>query len=52
MCRRCLPQCIFTIGTYGVNSINLGWAATVCSQSPEKKVSLPVVDDLRSRWRD
>lgn len=30
-------MCIFTIGTYGVNSIILGWAATVCSQSLEKK---------------
>lgn len=28
---------IFTIGTYGVNSIILGWAATVCSQTVEKK---------------
>jgi len=34
---RYIAMCIFTIGTYGVNSINLGWAATVCSQSPEKK---------------
>lgn len=30
-------MCIFTIGTYGVNSIILGWAATVCSQTVEKK---------------
>jgi hypothetical protein len=31
-------MCVFTIGTYGVNSIILGWAATVCSQSLEKSV--------------
>lgn len=34
---RYVAMCIFTIGTYGVNSIILGWAATVCSQSLEKK---------------
>jgi MFS family permease len=34
---RYFAMCVFTIGTYGVNSINLGWAATVCSQSVEKK---------------
>ncbi len=28
---------IFVGGTYGVNSIVLGWAATVCSQTKEKK---------------
>jgi hypothetical protein len=28
---------IFCLGTYGVNSIILGWAATVCSQTQEKK---------------
>lgn len=30
-------MCVFTIGTYGVNSIVLGWAATVLSQTVEKK---------------
>lgn len=30
-------MCIFCLGTYGVNSIILGWAATVCSQTIEKK---------------
>ncbi|PWN95307.1 MFS general substrate transporter [Tilletiopsis washingtonensis] len=34
---RYVAMCIFTIGTYGVNSIVLGWASTVCSQSKEKK---------------
>lgn len=34
---RYFAMCVFTIGTYGVNSIVLGWAATVCSQSKEKK---------------
>lgn len=34
---RYAAMCIFTIGTYGVNSILLGWSATVCSQTPEKK---------------
>lgn len=28
---------VFTLATYGVNSIVLGWAATVCSQTKEKK---------------
>lgn len=35
-----VAMCIFCLGTYGVNSIILGWAATVCSQTIEKKVSL------------
>ncbi|WOO79139.1 putative transporter [Vanrija pseudolonga] len=34
---RYFAMMVFTIGTYGVNSIVLGWAATVCSQSIEKK---------------
>lgn len=34
---RYVAMCVFTIGTYGVNSIILGWAATVCSQTLEKK---------------
>ncbi len=37
---RYTAMCIFTIGTYGVNSIVLGWAATVCSQTLEKKVGI------------
>jgi len=34
---RYFAMCVFTIGTYGVNSIVLGWAATVANQSVEKK---------------
>jgi MFS family permease len=34
---RYFAMCVFTIGTYGVNSIILGWAATVSNQSVEKK---------------
>jgi len=34
---RYFAMCVFTIGTYGVNSIILGWAATVSNQSIEKK---------------
>lgn len=28
---------IFTIGTYGVNSLILGWCGSVCGQTKEKK---------------
>ncbi|KAH7125945.1 major facilitator superfamily transporter [Dactylonectria macrodidyma] len=28
---------VFTIGTYGVNSLILGWCASVCGQTKEKK---------------
>jgi uncharacterized membrane protein len=28
---------IFTIGTYGVNSLILGWCGSTCGQTPEKK---------------
>lgn len=34
---RYIAMVIFCLGTYGVNSIILGWAATVCSQTQEKK---------------
>lgn len=34
---RYFAMCVFTIGTYGVNSIVLGWGATVCSQTKEKR---------------
>lgn len=34
---RYVAMMIFTIGTYPANSIILGWAATVCSQTAEKK---------------
>lgn len=35
---------IFTIGTYGVNSLILGWCGSTCGQTPEKKaVSIGIV---------
>lgn len=34
---RYFAMCVFTTGTYAVNSLILGWAATVCSQTVEKK---------------
>jgi hypothetical protein len=30
---------IFTIGTYGVNSLILGWAGSVTGQTKEKKAA-------------
>lgn len=30
---------IFTVGTYGVNSLILGWCGSVCGQTKEKKAS-------------
>ncbi|RYN39877.1 hypothetical protein AA0112_g3582 [Alternaria arborescens] len=30
-------MCVFTIGTYGVNSIILGWVSSTCGQTREKK---------------
>lgn len=36
---------VFTTGTYGVNSIILGWVAATCGQSKEKKAtSLAIVN--------
>jgi MFS family permease len=34
---RYLSMVIFTIGTYGVNSLLLGWCGSVCGQTKEKK---------------
>ncbi|CAK9782633.1 MFS general substrate transporter [Cutaneotrichosporon oleaginosum] len=34
---RYFAMCVFTLGTYGVNSLILGWASTVLSQTQEKK---------------
>lgn len=34
---RYVAMCIFTIGTYGVNSLILGWCGSVCGQTKEKK---------------
>jgi len=44
---RYVAMMIFTIGTYPANSIILGWAATVCSQTSEKKA---VVIALMTSW--
>lgn len=36
---------VFSIGTYAVNSIILGWVASTCGQTKEKKaVSLAIVN--------
>ena len=34
---RYVAMVIFTIGTYGVNSLILGWCGSTCAQTPEKK---------------
>lgn len=34
---RYVAMVIFTIGTYGVNSLILGWCGSVCGQTKEKK---------------
>jgi hypothetical protein len=34
---RYVSMVIFTIGTYGVNSLILGWCGSVCGQTKEKK---------------
>jgi hypothetical protein len=36
---RYFAMCVFTIGTYGVNSILLGWVGATCGQTREKKAS-------------
>ncbi|KAJ4987668.1 major facilitator superfamily transporter [Stagonosporopsis vannaccii] len=36
---RYIAMVIFTIGTYGVNSLILGWCASVCGQTKEKKAA-------------
>ncbi|RYP73075.1 hypothetical protein DL771_003826 [Monosporascus sp. 5C6A] len=36
---RYFAMCIFTIGTYGVNSILLGWVGSTCGQTKEKKAA-------------
>ncbi|KXJ87573.1 major facilitator superfamily domain-containing protein [Microdochium bolleyi] len=37
MAGRYVSMTIFTIGTYGVNSLILGWCGSVCGQTKEKK---------------
>jgi hypothetical protein len=40
-------MCVFSIGTYAVNSIILGWVSNTCSQTKEKKAcSLAIVNCL------
>jgi hypothetical protein len=34
---RCVSMVIFTVGTYGVNSLILGWCGSVCGQTKQKK---------------
>lgn len=36
---RYFGMCVFTIGTYGVNSILLGWVGSTCGQTKEKKAA-------------
>ncbi|KXJ88985.1 major facilitator superfamily domain-containing protein [Microdochium bolleyi] len=36
---RYFAMCVFTIGTYGVNSILLGWVGATCGETKEKKAS-------------
>ncbi|CCF45444.1 major facilitator superfamily transporter [Colletotrichum higginsianum] len=36
---RYISMVIFTIGTYGVNSLILGWCGSVCGQTKEKKAA-------------
>ncbi|KAK2675380.1 MFS transporter superfamily [Fusarium oxysporum f. sp. vasinfectum] len=36
---RYFAMCVFTIGTYGVNSILLAWVGNTCGQTREKKAS-------------
>jgi MFS family permease len=36
---RYFAMCVFTIGTYGVNSIILGWVSSTCGQTKEKKAA-------------
>ncbi|KAM0347470.1 hypothetical protein ACHAO7_011638 [Fusarium culmorum] len=42
---RYFAMCVFSIGTYAVNSIILGWVSATCSQTREKKAcSLAIVN--------
>lgn len=44
---RYVAMIIFTIGTYGVNSLILGWCGSTCGQTPEKKaVSISIVTTI------
>jgi hypothetical protein len=40
-------MCVFSIGTYAVNSIILGWVSGTCGQTKEKKASsLAIVNTI------
>ncbi|KAJ3542221.1 hypothetical protein NM208_g4216 [Fusarium decemcellulare] len=42
---RYFAMCVFSIGTYAVNSIILGWVSNTCSQTKEKKAcSIAIVN--------
>lgn len=44
---RYVSMVIFTIGTYGVNSLILGWCGSVCGQTKEKKaVAISIVTTI------
>lgn len=44
---RYVSMVIFTIGTYGVNSLILGWCGSVCGQTKEKKsVAIGIVTTI------
>ncbi|KAK0662347.1 putative transporter C11D3.18C [Lasiodiplodia hormozganensis] len=44
---RYFAMVVFATGTYGVNSIVLGWVGSTCGQSPEKKaVALSIVNTV------
>ncbi|KAK7715109.1 hypothetical protein SLS64_003806 [Diaporthe eres] len=47
MAGRYVAMVIFTIGTYGVNSLILGWCGSVCGQTKEKKsASIAIVTTI------
>ena len=44
---RYISMVVFTIGTYGINSLILGWCGSVCCQTKEKKaVSISMVTTI------
>lgn len=44
---RYISMAVFTIGTYGVNSLILGWCGSVCGQTKEKKaVAISIVTTI------
>jgi hypothetical protein len=53
---RYVAMIIFTIGTYGVNSLILGWCGSTCGQTPEKRaVAIGIVTTIMNAsfiWYD